>query len=64
MCKSYQMCCSFPSGQPYCFGADVVFVLSILFLSNMLYQEATILSIIANARRTREMVKIPERFIW
>lgn len=61
MYKSYQMCCSFPLAQLCYFGADVVLVLRIPFLVNLLCQETTILSIIANAGRTRKVVKIPER---
>lgn len=55
------MCFSFPLAELCYIGADVVFVLKIPFLINLLLQEATYLSIIADARRTRKMVKIPGR---
>lgn len=61
MCKYYVMCFSFPLAQLCCFGADVVFILKIAFLINLLLQEARYLSFIADARRTRKMVKILER---
>lgn len=61
MCKYYMMCFSFPLPQLCCFGADVVFVLKIPFLISLLLQEETYLSIVADARRTLKMVKIPGR---
>lgn len=64
----YMMYFSFPSQlffslsqQLCCFGENVVFVLKIHFLINLLLQEATILSIVADARRTRKRVKTREQ---
>lgn len=64
MGKYYMMCFSFPLAQLCCFGADVVFFLKIAFLINLLLQEARHLTILVDARRTRKMVKIPERSRW